>query len=348
MKKIWRMIFIFMVSALSLNAQLRTPQASPKASISQTIGITDIGISYHRPGVNNRKIWGGLLPYNEMWRVGANENTTISFSTPVKIEGNDLPAGTYGFHAIPGEQEWTIIFSRNSTSWGSYFYDQKEDALRIKIKPETEDMAERLFFSFRNLTNNSAMVVMNWEKLKIGFTVSVDVPNTVLAGFREDLRGNSWWNWQTVMSAANYCLRNKINSDEAIKWIDRSISLNENFSNLNLKSRMLDAAGSKAEADKLFEKAVKMAVSQGDVNAAGYAYLGQKKFKEGIDMFKRNVKEHPAVSGVYESLGDGYEQSGDKKAAIENYKKALELFKDNDVDIKRQIEEKIKKLSEGK
>ncbi len=348
MKRIWRMIFICMVSALSLSAQLRTPQTSPKASVSQTIGITDMTITYHRPGVNNRKIWGGLLPYNEMWRVGANENTTISFSTSVKIEGNDLPAGTYGFHAIPGEQEWIIIFSKNSTSIGSYFYDQKEDALRIKVKPEAEGMAERLFFSFRDLTNNSTLVVMNWEKLKVSFTVSVDVPNTVLAGFREDLRGNSWWNWQTVMSAANYCLRNKISSDEGMKWIDRSISLNENFSNLNLKSRMLDAAGSKADASKLFEKAVKMAVSQADVNAAGYAYLGQKKFKEAIDMFKRNVKEHPDASNAYESMGDAYGQSGDKKAAIENYKKAVELFKDNDLDIKRRIEESIKKLSEAK
>jgi hypothetical protein len=339
---------LWAAAAVSLSAQLRTPQTSPKASVSQTIGITDIGISYHRPGVNNRKIWGNLVPYNQIWRVGANENTTISFSTPVKIEGNDLPAGTYGFHAIPGEQEWTIIFNKVSNAWGSYFYDQKDDALRIKVKPETEDMAERLFFSFRNLTTNSVLVVMNWEKLKVGFTVSVDVPNTVVAGFREELRGNSWWNWQTVMSAANYCFRNKVNSDEAMKWIDRSISLNENFNNLSLKAQMVEAAGHKAEADKILEKAVTMAVSEGDVNALGRLYVNQKKFKEAIEAFKRNVKDHPNSWSSYDRLADAYEQSGDKKSAIENYQKALKLFNDDDVDIRKRIEDSVKKLSEGK
>jgi hypothetical protein len=142
---------------------LDLPRQSQGAKITQRIGITDVTITYHRPLVNNRKIWGALVPYGQVWRSGANENTTISFSDPVTIEGKLLEAGTYGLHMIPNADEWTVIFSRNYTSWGSFTYNQAEDALRVMVKAQTAEMHNALTYDFDQLQPDSALVVMQWE-----------------------------------------------------------------------------------------------------------------------------------------------------------------------------------------
>src|SRR6187401_3267360 len=129
-----------LVSAVAAAQGLTGPNASPAASVSQTIGLTDIAVTYHRPATNGRKIWGGLVPYDQVWRAGANQNTTISFSTPVTVNGTKLAAGTYGLHMIPTASQWTVIFSNESGAWGSFSYDQKEDAARITATPQTAEM----------------------------------------------------------------------------------------------------------------------------------------------------------------------------------------------------------------
>lgn len=170
---------------------LDLPLQSQRAEISQRIGITDITISYHRPLVNDRKVWGALVPYGQVWRAGANENTTITFSDPVQIEGKPLDKGTYGLHMIPTANEWTIIFSKNSTSWGAFTYDQAEDALRVTVKPQTADMHNALTYDFDQLQPDSALVELEWEKIAVPFKVSVDVHDVVEASLKKQLRNLS-------------------------------------------------------------------------------------------------------------------------------------------------------------
>src|SRR5271167_4555163 len=183
---------------------LDLPLQSQRAEISQRIGITDITISYHRPLVNDRKVWGNLVPYGKVWRAGANENTTITFSDPVQIEGKPLDRGTYGLHMIPNADEWTIIFSKNSTSWGSFTYDPAEDALRVTVKPKASDMHNALTYDFDDLQADSAVVEMSWEKVAVPFKVSVDVHPLVEADLKRQLRNLSQYTWISWDDAANY------------------------------------------------------------------------------------------------------------------------------------------------
>jgi len=151
----------------ALSDSVKIPDASQKAAVSQTIGMTDVAVSYHRPVVNKREIWGKLVPYDQVWRAGANENTTVSFSTPVTIEGKPLAAGTYGLHMLPGKDSWTVIFSKNSTSWGSFSYDEKEDALRVTVKPHVAPFREALAYEFEDVKTDSAVLELDWEKLAV-------------------------------------------------------------------------------------------------------------------------------------------------------------------------------------
>lgn len=307
---------------------LPLPQPSPEATVSQTIGITKITINYHRPGVKNRKVWGNLVPYGQVWRAGANENTTISFSHPVKIEGKELPAGTYGLHTIPTEGEWTIIFSKNSTSWGSFFYKEAEDALRVKATPSAGEHQEWLSYDFADITEKSVVVVLRWEKLKVPFKVEIDVPATVISYARNThVRGLPGFFWQGFNDAAAYCLRNNVNLEEALAWANRSLEINENFTNLRTKAGILEKLGKASEAKTLNDHAMQIA-TEVDINALGYEYVAAGKMKQAIDTFKKNVKDYPKSWNVYDSLAEAYERNGDTKLATENYATALKLVKD--------------------
>src|SRR5262249_2019862 len=155
----------------------------------QTVGLTEIAIAYHRPAVNKREIFGGLVPWNDVWRAGANQNTTISFSTPVKIGGKALAAGTYGLHMIPSQKSWTIIFSKTADGWGSFTYDPKEDALRISATPRAAELEERLSYTFDDPNDTKTTITLRWEKVAVGFLVEVDTPAAVMANMRHELRG---------------------------------------------------------------------------------------------------------------------------------------------------------------
>ena len=322
-------IFIGVVPQLAAQPAMPVPQPSPKAIVSQTIGITDITITYHRPSVNGRTIWGSLVPYQQVWRAGANENTTISFSSPVKVEGKDLPAGTYGLHMIPTEERWTVIFNKNSTSWGSFFYDEHDDALRVTVKPQPAEMQEMLSYEFDDVTNSSATIVLRWEKLRVPVSVAVDTKEVVIAHARDAyLKGLAGFTWQGFSQAAAYCLNAGAHLDEALAWIDKSIAINENVNNLFVKAGLLRKLGRESEIAAVEDRMKKIATSEIDFNLLGYQYLGSGKKKEAIEIFKRNVKDHPDSWNVYDSLGEGYAANGETKPAIENYSKALEMVKD--------------------
>lgn len=321
-------IFVFLfVTESSAQRQLTMPELSQAASVSQTIGLTKISVDYHRPLVKGRKIWGGLVPYNKIWRAGANENTTIEFSDPVIINGNTVPAGKYGLHTIPGEKEWTVILNKNSGAWGSYFYDESLDQLRFPVKPAAAPFAEVLTYNFVNPEENSVNLVLHWEKLKIEFNIKVDVKEIVFAHMKQELTTMPGFFWQGYSQAALYCLRNNMHQDEAMKLIDISIRKNRNFTNLRVKAGLLEKAGNTQGAEKLMQEANSIATEM-EINALGYQYLNAKNFEKAIETFKMNAEKHPDSWNVYDSLGEGYQAIGNREAALENYEKALGLVKD--------------------
>ena len=321
-------------------APLKVPDASPAASVDQTVGVTEIRINYHRPAVNKRKIWGELVPYNEVWRAGANENTTIAFSSDVTVADQKLAAGTYGLHMLPTEKDWTVIFSKQAAAWGSFSYDPKEDAARITVAPQPADFQERLGYVFEDPTDTSAQVVMRWEKIRIAFPVTVDTPQVVLAGLRRELRGLPRFSWQGWNQAAAYCLRNNINLEEALEWSNQSLAIAETFTNLRTRAGLLEKKGDTKTAEALRAKSLQIA-TETEVNNYGYQLLGQKKTDEAIEIFRKNVKDHPTSWNVYDSLAEAYATKGDKKPAIENYTKALSMAPETQ---KKRINDALTKL----
>lgn len=256
----------------SVQAQFLTmPQASPKAMVMQRIGITDVTITYSRPGVKGRTIWGEVVKYGGdsfptlndgkpfPWRAGANENTTIEFTHDVKINGNPLSAGKYGFHIIPQENEWTLIFSNTSTAFGSFFYNEEDDALRITVTPAEAPFIERLAYGFDELTDNTANAYLHWEKLKAGFTIEVDVPTITIANLKNELDGGFGFFWWGFNNAATYLVRAETHYDLALEWVDQSIEMEKNFRNLVTKGRLLAKMGKMDEGKKLLNEAKEMA-----------------------------------------------------------------------------------------
>jgi tetratricopeptide (TPR) repeat protein len=323
-------------------APLTLPQPSPKATVSQTVGLTDIAITYHRPAVNKRTVWGDLVPWDQVWRAGANENTTITFSSPVTVNGKPLAAGTYGLHMIPTKDgDWTIAFSNVNWAWGSFTYDEKEDALRVATKPQPAEFQERLSYTFDEPTDGSVDVSLRWEKVRVPFRVEVDTPSVVMASIRKQLRDLPRFSWQGWNQAAAYALRSKTNVDEAITWADRSIGMQENFNNLRTKAGLLELKGDTKTASALRDRSMKIA-TEADINNYGYQLLGTGKTDEAIEMFRKNVKDHPQSWNVYDSLGEGYDRKGDKKLAIENYRRALNMTQDPDQ--KKRIDGILKRL----
>lgn len=244
------LIALHLAAGAAIAQQLDLPRPSPNASVSQTVGVTEITVRYSRPGVKERKIWGELVPYGEVWRTGANENTTIKFSTPVKVEGHELPAGIYGLQTIPTEGDWTVIFSKDANEWGAFSYKQEDDALRIQAKPVPAEFRERMAFDFEDMTDTQATVVLHWEKVKVPFKIEVDTPKAVMAKLADAVR------WQTPYQAANYCIQNNTCLDEASRWLDASLALQETYSNLRAKAMLLAKRNDTKGAVSYGEKAL--------------------------------------------------------------------------------------------
>jgi len=302
--------------------ELRLPTLSQRAITTQRIGITDVTINYCRPLVGGREIWGKAVPYGQPWRSGANENTTISFTDDVSVEGHPLAAGTYGLHTIPAAEQWTIIFSKNSTSWGSFSYDQKEDALRVTVKPHPGEFVEALSYSFDDPKPDSVAVTLRWEKVAVPFRVSADVNAIVLRSIQNQLRNTGGFTWAGYDEAANWLLDTNSNLDQAIKWEDQSIQIEERFENLLGKSMILEAQGKKQEAAALKTKALDIA-SGLQLHFYGRSLQQQKKQDEGFAIFKVNVKKHPNEWYSHGELARMASAKGDFEGASKEMKLAL-------------------------
>lgn len=340
-----RIIFIMafvaiLFSSTISDAQLNTPRGSQKSTIKQTIGITNINITYSRPSVKGREIWGKLVPYGmnnlgfgtakeSPWRAGADENTTISFSHDVTFEGKSIKAGKYGLHMVIQENgDADIILSNNNSAWGSYFYNPDEDALKVTVKTKEVAHRELLTYQFVDVQPNSTTAALIWEKKEIPFNIEVPVSHIVLADMRKKMQGQDGFTRNNWEQAANYALNNDGDLDEAMQWINTAISgqffSQKTFNNQFIKSQILIKQGKLDESLKLQESIATQA-NVGQLNAIGYQFLMNKKMDKAIKFFKLNVKNNPKSANVYDSLAEAYKAKGDKKNAIRNYKKALSL-----------------------
>lgn len=261
MKKPAALLFALALSAPALRAQeIRLPQPSPAAKVGLAVGVTDVEIVYHRPGVKGREIWGGLVPLGEVWRLGANEATTISFSTPVQVEGHDVPAGKYALFAIPGKDKWTLVLNKKAEQWGAYSYKQEEDLLRFDVKPQAGPPAEKtewMSFSITPASATSATVEMSWESLRVPFTVSADVDRMVWTGIDTVLAGKP--DVEAYLTAAKYAYDNGVRLDEAMTWVDKSLAMQDNFWGREYKARLLQKQGKVSEAIQHLDKAMELA-----------------------------------------------------------------------------------------
>ncbi len=315
---------------------ITTPRGpSPAAEVTQTIGISTVTITYSRPAVRGREIWGTQLAHYGYqdpgfgtataapWRAGANENTTITFSHDAMLEGEAIPAGTYGFFlGLHEDGSAEAIFSQNSTSWGHYFYDEREDQLRVKIQSTEIPHTERLTFNFVDINDQSAVIALDWEKRRYPVRVEFDVHNIVLANARNELRSVAGFTWQGPVSAAQYCLQNNINHEEAMKWADQAIANSKNFNTLFVKAGLMEQAGK--DATPTYDEAAALASNQ-QRNFLAYQMMTSGNNEKALSYFKTNVEKFPDDPNVHDSLGEYYKNVGEKKLAIRSLKKSLSL-----------------------
>ena len=239
------------VQAPDLSAP-RVPRVSQGAVAKQIVGLSEITITYHRPGVKGRAIWGGLLPYNQVWRAGANEPTLITMSDPVTVAGKKLNAGTYRLLVIPTQGDWTLIFNSETKNWGTV-YDSTFDVVKIAVKPESGAHEEFMSFSFTDLTSSSAKVVLAWEKMRLAFTLEF---NTM--GKMETAVGD----WRLLNAAARFAMTEKGAEAKALEWVERSIALDKNGGNVRTKAEIMAAQGKFADAVKLGEESIALTKAQ--------------------------------------------------------------------------------------
>lgn len=309
-------------------SQLDLPRESQHATVLQRIGTTDITVDYNRPSVKGRVVWGEIVPYDQVWRAGANENTTFTTTNDIQVEGKPLPAGTYGLHMIPTKGEWTIIFSKDHSAWGSYFYKPEKDALRAQVSTRACAMTEQVTYDFVDVSKDAATLVLRWEKVEVPIKLNVDVHGIVLAELPDQLRGLGAFGWETWYEAAHYAHEEKMALEQAMKWVDMSIARGPNFENQTLKATMLEEQGKGTEAAAL-RKSMIDGATNAQLNTYAYQLANQGKMDEAVRMFELNAKRHPTDPNVHDSLGEGYMMAGNKDAAVKSFKKSLSM-KPND------------------
>lgn len=339
------------------------------ASVTQGIGPVRLTVEYHSPDVHGPagedrrgKIWGGLVPYGAAtqgfgacgnacpWRGGANENTVFTTTHDVKVEGQPLPAGSYGLHFLPGKDEWTVIFSKNHTSWGSYYYDAKEDALRVTVKPVKSDYHEWLTYEFVDRQPDKATVALQWEDLQVPFTVSADVDPIYMAALRNELRSSPGFDPRNWTAAAQFALQRKVNPEEALAWAkwgaDPGTGVEE-FASLATLAQAQEANGKTEEARKTMERAVSHPTA-GPMDIHQYArqLQAQKKNEEALKVFEMNAKRNPGVWPVDVGLARGYAGLGRMKEAVEAARRALPKAP-NEVS-RKSLEDLIQQIEAGK
>ncbi|MBZ0182418.1 MAG: DUF2911 domain-containing protein [Melioribacteraceae bacterium] len=353
----YKFSLLFLFLSFSLTAQnITMPRVSPQAEVKQIIGVTEITINYSRPAVKGRTIWGELVPYglNKIsfgngnaapWRAGANENTTIEFSTDVMINGSKIPKGKYGLFMEVGKDEWKVIFNKVNTAWGNYFYDPNENVLVVSAVPVENQHTEWLEYSFENIKPNGVDAVLKWEKLKVPFTIEVDLTATILNDIRNQLVSSKGFNYQSYIQAVNFCLRNNVNLDEALEWINKSISIQETLVNLSLKAAVLATLGRNGEIDQMKDQLNnRMEISnENDINLYGYTLVNLGRIDEALTVFKYNVDHHPESWNVYDSYAEAFALKGEKEKAKKYYEEAIQKAPEDQKERLRNLIDQLEK-----
>jgi hypothetical protein len=320
-------VVVVQIETKTIEAQsaiLNLPRVSQHARSTQRIGITDITIDYHRPLVNGRKIFGGLQGYGKVWRAGANENTTFEVTDPVTIDGHPLAKGVYGLHMIPAEGSWTIIFSNNATSWGSFTYDQAEDALRVNVVPRAIENEEALTYDFDQPKPESVVVTMRWGTVAVPFKIGVDTSRLVEQSLRKQLRGRAQFEWQPWSEAASYLLENKLDPETALKYADRSIENEDRFENEIVRGNALRVIGRVDESRAAHDKAIGLG-TQSQVHDFGRNLQAQGRNNEALEFFRDNIKKNPNSWIGHNEAARVAVSRDDFPTAIEEMKLAAEV-----------------------
>lgn len=369
----------FILSAISIGGIAQGLTQPPngdnqKSKVTQFIGPVEVSITYSSPDVlgptgEDRKghIWGELVHFGYIdqgfgpskaapWRAGANENTVVTFSHDIKVGGKELKAGTYGlFLAAAKEGPWTWIFSTNSASWGSYFYNQNEDALRVETTPTEGSYTEFLTYGFDNRQPNSAIAFLQWENKKIPFQIEVPNVNDIYVSImRNELRSSAGFDYRNFSNAAAFCVRHKINLEEALAWsnaaLDPNIGGQEEFFTLQVKSQVLQAMGRNDEANEVMDKAIKRPDANVQaVHQYGRSLLAAGRKEKALEVFKYNAQKHPEEKFTPNvGLARGYTAMGDKKNAIKYWELAIKNMPDNQKQNMEVYQSEIKKLKDGK
>ncbi len=272
-------LFVLLLSVIlfsSAEAQIKAPQPSPVCKISQAVGLTDIAIEYSRPSAKARKVFGGLVPFNELWRTGANASTKLTFSENVKIAGNDLPKGTYALYTIPSEKEWTIILHKNVTHWGVDDYKQEEDAFRFTVKPTmTSNNVETFTMQLDNLKNNACDIDLSWENTTVAIPVTFGTDEAMVAGIKKALDGPSAGDYYT---AARYYHEENKDPKQALEWVTKSLDKGgDKFWILRLKALLQAKTGDFSGAIATAEKSTELSKKEGN---ADYQRMNDASIKE--------------------------------------------------------------------
>jgi tetratricopeptide (TPR) repeat protein len=376
MKRLITIIVIMAIAGYGFAQSLVAPPSgnNQKAKVVQNIGPVEISIAYSSPHVHTPKgddrtghIWGELVPYgfqdqgaglNPMpWRAGANENTVMKFSHDVKVEGKDLKAGTYALFLVPAKEgPWTWIFSNNSTSWGSFFYDQKEDALRVDVTPTDATFTEYLLYGFEERTPTYALAYLQWEKKRIPLKVEVPNPNDIyISMIRNQLRSPIGFDYRNYAQAANFCAQNKINLEEALKWSDRALNPflggKEEMATMQAKAAVLRATGKETDADALMDKAIKLpSTSVTEIHQYARGLLNSGKKEKAMEVFKYNADKNLATDKFTPNVGlaRGYTAMGDNKSAIKYWVEALKNIPENQKGFIKTYQGELDKLKAAK
>lgn len=359
------LLFTGSIPAVAQLLQLPNGNVNYKCIAGRRAGVTDIEIKWNAPGVKGRegKIWGtDIAPYGftvlgfgsnvqSPWRAGADECTTISFSTDITVNGKWLAAGKYAFFIAVYPDSCTLIFNKNITEWGSYFYNDKLDVMRVTAHQQ-KDMAtskERLDYTFSKQTDHSVEVALEWEKWRIPFTVEADLTATTLASIKAQLSGAMGFDPPSLQAASAWCLQNNINYDEALGWInaavDPSLGGVNSFGALSVKSGLLTKLNKKEEADKIMQAAMENA-SITDLHNYGRQLLNEKKVKEAMVVFEKNYTKNKGAWPTNAGMMRGYSAMGDLKKALEFGRKALTQAPSDA--IKKIIEQAVSTLESGK
>jgi Protein of unknown function (DUF2911) len=363
--------FVF-AGLASAQAGLTLPPSgnNQKASVTQFVGPTRVSIDYSSPAVHGPdgkdrrgQIWGKLVPYGLTnlgfgngkpgpWRAGANENTVFAVSGPVKIEGKPLPAGRYGLHMIAGPEEFTIIFSKDNGAWGSFFYEDSQDALRVQVKPKKHDYREWLTYEFTERKPTSTVAELQWEDLAVAWNISVENSNEIyITRLRQELTTVPGFDYRSYSAAANFCVTNKTDLEQGLKWAEAAVSMpgigQANFNTLSTKAQVLAALGRTDEAKTTMQTALHLPTTTSlEIHQYGRTLQGMKKQQEALEVFKYNAERNGDAWPVHVGLMRGYAGVGDNKLALEHAKKAVVQAPD---DLNRKnLEGIIKALEDGK